>query len=267
MSKIRVLIIDNIMSAITLSSNLFSGNKYFEVISTISTQEDFEKKCVNLNPDLIFVDPEYNKISMDDILAYSNKKNSRIVLFSSKLTYNEEIPFIEKPTNIMSVNKSNSVGIQIIDQLMSIFNIKPKIKVMVVDDAVLMRMVIYKLFESDSNFEVVGKASNGKEAINEMEKSNPDVILLDIEMPVMDGLEFLKIVRLKSNAKIVILSSLAQKGSEKSLKARSLGADAIIMKPSGAVSTDLVEKSGKYIIDTIYQLLNSNRTLISNFAK
>jgi len=75
----------------------------------------------------------------------------------------------------------------------------------------------------------------------------------------MDGLTFLRHARLKSEAKIVILSSITTRGSDKASKARALGADAIIGKPSGTVSFDLQERKGSVLIDTIYKLLESSR--------
>jgi two-component system chemotaxis response regulator CheB len=83
----------------------------------------------------------------------------------------------------------------------------------------------------------------------------PDLILLDIEMPEMDGLEFLRHARLKSKAKVIVLTSVAPTGSPKAMRALALGADAVITKPSGAVSYDLEEKRGSELRQTIYRLL------------
>lgn len=127
-------------------------------------------------------------------------------------------------------------------------------RVLIVDDASLMRLVIRDVVEKTQRYEVVGACSNGQEALDKLKATNPDVILVDIEMPVMDGLTFLKNARLKTRAKIVILSSVAEEGSEKARQARSLGADAVIRKPSGSVSFDLAEKSGQQIIDTLQRL-------------
>jgi chemotaxis response regulator CheB len=74
-------------------------------------------------------------------------------------------------------------------------------------------------------------------------------------MPEMDGLEFLRLARLRTKAKIVILSSVAIAGSPYAAKARMLGADAIITKPSGAVSLDLAEKRGVEMQQTIKKVL------------
>ena len=128
-------------------------------------------------------------------------------------------------------------------------------KIMVVDDAAMMRFVIKSMLDKDSNLHLAGFASNGKEALDQLDEVQPDLILLDLEMPEMGGLEFLRHARLKSQAKVVVLTSMAPKGSSKAMQARALGADAVIAKPSGAISYDLERKRGSEIKQTIYALL------------
>ena len=128
-------------------------------------------------------------------------------------------------------------------------------RVMLVDDSAMMRTIIRNMLEDDDQFQVVCVAANGQEALDQLDEANPDAILLDIEMPVMTGLEFLPHARLKTHAKIIILSSIAIAGSEASTKAKELGADAVISKPSGAVSFDLKEKLGSEIIQVLYEVL------------
>ena len=81
-------------------------------------------------------------------------------------------------------------------------------KVLVVDDAPLMRMTIVNILKGDPNLKVVGKAKNGVEALKLMMSTEPDLILLDIEMPEMDGLTFLRHARSKTRAKILVLSAV-----------------------------------------------------------
>ncbi len=87
-----------------------------------------------------------------------------------------------------------------------------KCKVMIVDDAALMRMVIKKLVEEDKRLSIIAMAQNGAEALKLLADHTPDVILLDIEMPQMDGLSFLRHARPRTEAKIIVLSSRVSAG-------------------------------------------------------
>ena len=118
-------------------------------------------------------------------------------------------------------------------------------KVMVVDDAAMMRLYITSFLKSLPDFEIVAQAANGQEALDKLAVTpGVELILLDIEMPVMDGMEFLRHAKLKTRAKICMLSSVTEQGSPLAAKARELGADGVVSKPSGTVSHDLEEKTG-----------------------
>lgn len=131
-------------------------------------------------------------------------------------------------------------------------------KVMIVDDAAMMRLYISSFIGSLPDFKVGAQASNGQEALDKL-ADNPDIdlILLDIEMPVMDGLEFLRHAKLKTRAKICMLSSVAVAGSPHAAKARELGADGVVSKPSGTVSHDLEEKSGEELANVMRSLMQA----------
>jgi chemotaxis response regulator CheB len=130
-----------------------------------------------------------------------------------------------------------------------------KKKVMIVEDSNAMRLIIRNMINTNPNLMVVKTAANGKEALELLPTAQPDLILLDLEMPEMGGLDFLRLARLKTRAKIVVLSSIALAGSSVASHARSLGADGVISKPSGAVSYDLEEKRGAEFWTVIHQLL------------
>lgn len=120
----------------------------------------------------------------------------------------------------------------------------------------MMRVVISNFLDTTPEFKVVANVENGKKALAALPQ-HPDLalILLDIEMPEMDGLEFLRHAKMKTRAKIVILSSVAVSGSPNAAKARSLGADAIVTKPSGAVSYDLADKRGSELVRVMKALV------------
>ncbi len=127
--------------------------------------------------------------------------------------------------------------------------------VMIVDDAAMMRLYIASFIKTLPDFKVIAQAANGQEALDKLSTvSDVDLILLDIEMPVMDGLEFLRHAKLKTRAKICMLSSVAVSGSPHAAKARELGADGVVAKPSGTVSHDLEEKTGDELARTMRSL-------------
>jgi two-component system chemotaxis response regulator CheB len=115
-----------------------------------------------------------------------------------------------------------------------------EISVLIVDDSALMRNLIGRMVADTPGLVVAEKAMNGIFALQKIPRVNPDIIVLDLEMPEMNGIEFLK-ERKKQGIKIpvVILSSIAAKGAEITMEALSLGASDFIQKPSGSVSEDI----------------------------
>jgi two-component system chemotaxis response regulator CheB len=115
-----------------------------------------------------------------------------------------------------------------------------EISVLIVDDSALMRNLIGRMVEDTPGLTIADKAMNGRFALQKIPRVNPDVICLDLEMPEMNGIEFLK-ERKKQGIKIpvVILSSIAARGAEITMEALSLGASDFIQKPSGSVSEDI----------------------------
>ena len=106
-----------------------------------------------------------------------------------------------------------------------------KIKVFIIDDSALMRQVLTDLLQSDPHIKVIGTAADPFIAAKKLAEEAPDVITLDIEMPRMDGLTFLKKVMAQHPLPIVVISSLTAKGSETALKALEYGAVEVVQKP------------------------------------
>lgn len=113
------------------------------------------------------------------------------------------------------------------------------IKVLVVDDSAFMRKMITEILSSQPDLEVAGTARNGKDALSKLETLDVDVITLDVEMPVLDGIETLRAIMSKRPLPVVMLSSRTKKGSETTIQALALGAIDFIPKPSGPISLDL----------------------------
>ena len=116
-----------------------------------------------------------------------------------------------------------------------------KIKVLVVDDSAVVRQTLTKILESDSDIKVVGAAQDPFVAAERLRTLVPDVITLDVEMPRMDGITFLRKIMTQHPIPVVMCSSLTGKGTETALKALEYGAVDIITKPSMGTKTFLEE--------------------------
>jgi len=111
---------------------------------------------------------------------------------------------------------------------------------MICDDSALMRNLIGRIVDEAEGLVLAGKAMNGKFLLEKIPRINPDIILLDLEMPEMNGIQFLKErKRLNIDIPVVILSSIAVKGARITMEALSLGASDFILKPSGSISEDI----------------------------
>lgn len=106
-----------------------------------------------------------------------------------------------------------------------------KVRVLIVDDSAVVRQTLSAIFESDSQIEVIGTATDPYFAAKKIQQEVPDVITLDIEMPRMDGLTFLRKIMAQHPIPVVIISSLSAQGTETAMKALEYGAVEIITKP------------------------------------
>ncbi|MGE7185220.1 protein-glutamate methylesterase/protein-glutamine glutaminase [Peribacillus sp. NPDC006672] len=113
------------------------------------------------------------------------------------------------------------------------------VKVLIVDDSAFMRKLISEFLTEDSRVEVIGTARNGRDALDKIKALKPDVVTLDVEMPVMDGLEALNRIMRECPTAVVMLSSTTKEGTENTFAAMDSGAFDFVAKPSGAISLDL----------------------------
>ena len=123
------------------------------------------------------------------------------------------------------------------DSLQGLKGSETVIKVLVVDDSVFMRKVISDVLNSEAGIKVIDVAANGKEAVEKVKNLNPDVVTLDIEMPVMNGLEALEIIMKENPTPVVMISSLTKAHAEATLKSLSLGAVDFVAKAGGSISS------------------------------
>lgn len=111
--------------------------------------------------------------------------------------------------------------------------VPPKISVVLVDDSATVRGFLRRIIEKDSALEIVTTAVNGQEGLDRYKRYKPDIVLMDIEMPEMDGLTALReIIAHDPDARVIMCSSLTQKGAESTFKALEIGAVDCLAKPS-----------------------------------
>jgi two-component system chemotaxis response regulator CheB len=125
-------------------------------------------------------------------------------------------------------------------------------RILIVDDSVVMRSLLRTVVGVDARLEVVATAADGESALREIETARPDLVLLDVEMPVMDGLETLRKLRARGHEMPVIMcSSLTQRGAKVTIEALAGGASDYVAKPTGqsgreaatqALAQDLIPK-------------------------
>lgn len=126
-----------------------------------------------------------------------------------------------------------------------------KIKVLIVDDSALMRKVLKEIIMTDSSLEVVGTARDGQDAIEKTRNLKPDVVTMDINMPVMDGLTSMQYILSEyPEMPVLMVSSLTDEGAFTTFEALELGAFDYVAKPAGTVSSNLYVV-GKEIIEKV----------------
>ncbi|GHV22282.1 chemotaxis response regulator protein-glutamate methylesterase [Spirochaetia bacterium] len=138
-----------------------------------------------------------------------------------------------------------------------------EINVLVVDDSALMRKMISSMIEGSRDLKVCDTAMNGKIALEKIQTRNPDIIVLDLEMPEMNGIEFLRERRKRGiTIPVIILSSIAEKGATVTMEALSLGASDFVQKPSGSISVDIAT-----VKDHVVELLQAYGSKYRRFNK
>jgi two-component system, chemotaxis family, protein-glutamate methylesterase/glutaminase len=132
------------------------------------------------------------------------------------------------------------------------------VKVLIADDSAFMRAALSRMVQSDAALCVVGTAQTGPETLTQIDRLQPDVITLDIDMPGLSGLEVLKRVMHDSPRPIIVISSLAQEGAEATLEALELGAFDCLAKRLNYGSLDII-KAQDELVDKIKAAACSTR--------
>jgi len=138
-----------------------------------------------------------------------------------------------------------------------------KIRVLIVDDSAFMRKLINDFLSEHPEIEVIGTARNGEDALKKWKIFRPDVITLDVEMPVLNGLEVLKTIMREQPIPVVMLSSTTKEGADTTLQAIQAGAVDFVAKPSGSISIDL-HKIKAELIEKVLSASKANLSKINS---
>lgn len=134
------------------------------------------------------------------------------------------------------------------------------IRVLVVDDSAFMRKLISDFLSAEQEIEVVGTARNGEDALKRIKELNPDVVTLDVEMPVLNGTEALKQILAEHDLAVIMVSSQTKQGKELTIHCLELGAFDFVTKPSGSISLDLHKVRGQIVERVLAAGLSRKRT-------
>ena len=135
-----------------------------------------------------------------------------------------------------------------------------QLKVMIVDDSAVIRGIFRRTLEADDEIEVIASVSNGKQAVDALAKHKVDVIVLDIEMPVMDGMTALPLLlEAAPDVKIIMASTLTEKNAAVSLQALRIGASDYIPKPTAKYEIHSADTFKRELVEKVKALAGPRR--------
>lgn len=138
-----------------------------------------------------------------------------------------------------------------------------KIKVLIVDDSAFMRKMIQDFLTEHPSIQVIGTARDGRDALKKIKTLQPDVVTMDIEMPVLNGLDALQFIMEEHPLPVIMLSSTTTQGAENTMQAIAYGAIDFIAKPSGPISLDLY----KIKEELIQKVISASKANLAQLAK
>lgn len=139
---------------------------------------------------------------------------------------------------------------------------EPVTRVLIVDDSVIIRTLISRILKTSPDIDVVGMAGDGRDAIEKSKSLRPDVILLDLEMPVMDGLTAIPhLLHDHPQVQIILCSALSDSGADVTLRGLSLGAGDFILKPSSLAGVESKDQFRDGLLERIATMARRKKPL------
>jgi two-component system chemotaxis response regulator CheB len=140
----------------------------------------------------------------------------------------------------------------------------PRIRVLLVDDAVVVRSLLSRWVEAEPDFQLVAALRNGREAVEQIDKLNPDVVVLDVDMPELDGISALpQLLKKKRDLVVIMASTLTRRNAEISLRALSLGASDYVPKPDTTSELTSSEAFHRELIGKVRQFGSRSKRPVS----
>ncbi len=141
-----------------------------------------------------------------------------------------------------------------------------KVKVLVVDDSAFMRKLIKDMLSDDHRIDVIGTARDGRDALSKIKMLHPDVVTLDVEMPIMNGIEALKRIMKETPLPVIMVSSTTTEGAKNTLLAMAYGAFDFIPKPGGQISPDIYKIKDE-LIHKVLEAKQANMDQLSGLSQ
>lgn len=242
MSKIRILAVDDNPTNNKLVFHCLAREADIEVVTCVCGEDVLARLNQGEKFDVLLVDWCMPGMSGYELVCSVRANfafnHIRIMMLTAKTDLQDVSQalkagvseYLMKPfTKEMLLNK---LALLLTDQ-----TIMPKIRVLIVDDAVVIRRLVTDSLAQDPDIEVVGTAANGQIALAKIEQVNPDLVTLDMEMPVMNGLQTLAAIRKTyPRLPVIMFSTLTERGASATFEALSLGASDYVTKPANVGS-------------------------------
>lgn len=264
--KTHLFIFDEPLVTLTMSAVFLQASSY-SLMGTAHQASQLFEKLQTYQPDVLLINPQLcSKPELESLKEQLENRGTQIIVFDTQPC--NSLPtatLLQRPANI----SKHTFPLEAFEKLlvhspgqaplMQLPGSDATIKVMLVDDSSLVKLVVENALREHPALKLVTHAKNGKVALEQLPQIMPDIILLDLEMPVMDGVSFLKQARSRTQAKIIVMSTITHQKTE---QLKSLGADGLFEKPENLLSLNLQQQSGSRLASDIMRVVQHSHFLI-----
>lgn len=281
-NKVKILIAEDSAVICLMLQKIIERFDDFELVSVANNGQEAIDAVKNNDIDIVTLDVNMPLMGGSEAckLLKEIQPDLKIIIISSltqdtiqthlQALYSGSDDYIEKP-RISKESDLERFSMEMVEKLRSHGKAtvsKPKeikknneINVLVVDDSSVIRVTLTRILSEDSQINVIGTAFNGIAALHEIKKQQPDIVLLDVEMPEMDGITVLPIIKKDyPNVKVMMVSSLTKANAKVSIDALALGAEDFVEKPALGRDANALENFKRSLIMKIKALMQDTHT-------